>query len=52
MYIHVSLPCIQISDIHLSTLNKLEVGKDLQSFCTKTVTTISPALILVTGMCT
>ena len=31
-------------------MNGFSVSKDLRSFCTQTVTTISPSLILVTGV--
>ena len=41
---------VQISDIHLSLVNDFEVREDLESFCTRTVSTISPALVLVTGI--
>ena len=40
---------MQISDIHLSIVNKLAVAVDLRLFCTETVPTIAPALVLVTG---
>ena len=40
---------LQISDIHLSLVNNFKVREDLHSFCTKTVSTVNPALILVTG---
>ena len=40
---------LQISDIHLSLANDFEVREDLQSFCTRTVSIVTPALILVTG---
>ena len=42
---------LQVSDIHLSIANNFEVREDLRTFCSKTVPTISPALVLVTGEC-
>ena len=40
---------LQISDIHLSVANNFEVREDLQSFCTTTVSTVAPEVVLVTG---
>ena len=48
--VYLCLSYIQISDIHLSIVNRLAVGKDLRSFCTDTVSTIAPSLVLVTGV--
>ena len=42
---------VQISDIHLSVVNDFEVREDLRTFCTETISTVSPVLVLVTGQC-
>ena len=39
----------QISDIHLSYVNDMEISKDLEKFCTDIVSVIGPSLVLVTG---
>ena len=40
---------LQISDIHLSYVNKFSVAKDLTYFCSETVDVVNPAVVLVTG---
>ena len=40
---------LQVSDIHLSIVNELAVAEDLRLFCTETVSTIDPVLVLTTG---
>ena len=40
---------LQISDIHVSYVNKFAVIKDLTYFCAETVGIINPAVVLVTG---
>ncbi len=40
---------LQVSDIHISVANNLEVVKDFTTFCSEVVSTVTPALVLVTG---
>lgn len=40
---------MQISDIHISVANDLEIVKDFTTFCSEVVSTVNPALVLVTG---
>ena len=45
----MSAPPTQISDIHLSFVDNMEISKDLEKFCTDIVSAIAPSLVLVTG---
>ncbi len=40
---------LQVSDIHVSVANGLKVVKDFTTFCSEVVSTVDPALVLVTG---
>lgn len=40
---------LQISDIHLSVFNDFAVADDFESFCSETLSVVSPSLVLATG---
>lgn len=40
---------LQISDLHVSIVNKFAVVEDLTYFCSETVGIVDPAVVLVTG---